>query len=124
MRMYFIAMSIRVLCVVSLFWVRGWWIILVAAGAILLPYFAVLVANAVSHTGGQAPEAPTPLELLPGAADPGAARTSDAFGAPAGEAGTDETVIVVDAPAERRSSARGDAGAAPPSASSTGEGAA
>ena len=61
MRMYFIAMSLRVLCVVSLFWVRGWWVLAVAAGAILLPWFAVLVGNAVAHGGEETPDAPDPL---------------------------------------------------------------
>ena len=63
MRMYFIAMSLRVLCVVSLFWVRGWWVLLVAAGAVFLPWFAVMVGNAVAHGGGEAPDAPEPLQL-------------------------------------------------------------
>ena len=35
MRMYFATMTLRVLCIVSLFWVRGPWIILVAIGAIV-----------------------------------------------------------------------------------------
>src|SRR5690554_4860116 len=51
MRMYFIAMSLRVACVASLFWVRGWWVLLAAAGAVLLPWFAVMVGNAVAHGG-------------------------------------------------------------------------
>ena len=51
MRMYFIAMSLRVVCIASLFWVRGWWILLAAAGSVILPWFAVLVANAVDHSG-------------------------------------------------------------------------
>lgn len=116
MRMYFLTMSLRVLCVVSLFWVRGPWIILVGAGAVVLPYVAVLIANAVSHTGGQAPEAPTPRELGAGeTAGPGEA--GDGSGGPEGSAGSPgsdpagrrdasngPTVIVVDAPAERRAS--------------------
>ena len=44
---YTIMMSIRVLCIISLIWVRGWWIVIPAAGAIFLPYFAVVLANAV-----------------------------------------------------------------------------
>ena len=70
MRMYFIAMVLRVLCVVSLFWVRGWWILLVAAGAVLLPWFAVMVGNAVAHGEGEAPEAPEPLQLASAEPDP------------------------------------------------------
>jgi len=44
---YTVMMSIRVLCIVSLIWVRGWWLLIPAAGAVFLPYFAVVVANAV-----------------------------------------------------------------------------
>ena len=103
MRMYFLTMSLRVLCVVSLFWVRGPWIILVGAGAVVLPYVAVLIANAVSHTGGQAPETPTPRELGAGeTGEPARPAEGDLPGRPSPENGP--SVIVVDAPAERRSS--------------------
>ncbi|MGA0565897.1 DUF3099 domain-containing protein [Rathayibacter sp. KR2-224] len=54
---YTIMMSIRVLCLVSLIWVRGWWIMIPAAGAIFLPYFAVVVAN-VAKARPSAPERP------------------------------------------------------------------
>lgn len=92
MRMYFIAMSLRVVCIASLFWVRGWWVLLAAAGAIILPWFAVLVANAVNHEGeGERPEAPTPLEIE------SAHDAADTAPVP------QETLIVIDAPAERRS---------------------
>lgn len=87
MRVYFIAMTIRVACVVSLFFVRGWWILLVGAGAVLLPYFAVIIANQAANSRGRSPETPAPLELEP---------------APAPEETAAETLIVVDAPAERR----------------------
>lgn len=40
-------MGIRVLCVIACIWVRGWWLLIPAVGAIFLPYFAVVVANAV-----------------------------------------------------------------------------
>lgn len=94
MRMYFIAMTLRVLCIVSLFWVRGWWVLVAAIGAVLLPYFAVLVANAVNHAGdGQRPEAPAPLQLE--GPEPVAPAETPA-----------ETLIVIDAPADRRK--RGD----------------
>lgn len=91
MRMYFIAMSLRVLCVVSLFWVRGWWVLAVAAGAILLPWFAVLVGNAVAHGGEEAPDAPDPLQLSAGETEtvPESAAS---------------TLLVVDVDPERRAS--------------------
>ncbi len=110
MRMYFLTMSLRVVCVVSLFWVRGFWIILVGVGAVVLPYIAVLIANAVSHEGGRSPDAPSPLELT--GAEPASYPLSDA----AAEASPAPGIIVIDAPAERRSSsgagATGDPGAA------------
>lgn len=90
MRMYFIAMSLRVLCVVSLFWVRGWWVLAVAAGAILLPWFAVLVGNAVAHGGEETPDAPDPLQLRAGEAE---IVTESAA----------STLLVVDVDPERRS---------------------
>lgn len=96
MRMYFIAMSLRVLCVVSLFWVRGWWILLVAAGAILLPWFAVLVGNAVAHGGESQPDAPEPLQLA-GSETP-EPDASEQTGSPA------DALIVVEVDPERRAS--------------------
>ena len=98
MRMYFLTMTLRMACVISLFWVRGPWIILVAIGAIVLPYVAVLIANAVSHVGGTAPDAPTPHEL---SAPEKPVEPSDASAPPS------QTIIVIDAPAERRSSGEG-----------------
>jgi hypothetical protein len=98
MRMYFIAMSLRVVCIASLFWVRGWWILLAAAGSVILPWFAVLVANAVDHSGdGDRPEAPTPLELT-------GSTQSEADTVRAGTPESPEALIIIDAPAERRKS--------------------
>ncbi|MFF2274033.1 DUF3099 domain-containing protein [Agromyces sp. NPDC058136] len=42
---YTIAMTIRVLCIVAMLFVDGWWLAVCAAGAIFLPYFAVVIAN-------------------------------------------------------------------------------
>lgn len=110
MRMYFIAMILRVLCVVSLFWVRGWWVLLVAAGAVILPWFAVMVGNAVAHNGGEAPDAPEPLQIAPGTnagqsspADQGhSSPTHDESGSPGSGA---PGLIVIDVEPTRRSSA-------------------
>ncbi|TPW96281.1 DUF3099 domain-containing protein [Schumannella luteola] len=44
---YTIAMSIRVVCIALCLVAPGWWLLLPAAGAILLPYFAVIIANNV-----------------------------------------------------------------------------
>lgn len=98
MRMYFLTMTLRMVCVISLFWVRGPWIILVAIGAIVLPYVAVLIANAVSHVGGQAHDAPEP-RMLNSAQEPDSPQKDQA--PPPSQA-----VIVVDAPAERRASSQ------------------
>ncbi|MGK0716195.1 DUF3099 domain-containing protein [Leucobacter sp. W1153] len=95
MRMYFIVMSLRVVCIASLFWVRGWWILVAAVGSVLLPWFAVLIANAVNHDGdGDRPDAPTPLELSGSVPTVVEAETTSA----------PEVLIVIDAPAERRKS--------------------
>ncbi|HEX6955362.1 MAG TPA: DUF3099 domain-containing protein [Agromyces sp.] len=42
---YSIMMGIRVVCIFALLFAQGWWILVFAAGAIFLPYFAVIVAN-------------------------------------------------------------------------------
>lgn len=96
MKVYFIAMSIRLLCVASLFFVRGWWILLAAAGAVLLPYFAVLIANQAEQRGATRPEQPGPLELMSTSSADGDDKATSVA----------ETVVVVDAPAERRGGAR------------------
>lgn len=44
---YTIAMGIRVVCIALCLVAPGWWLLLPAAGAIFLPYFAVVVANNV-----------------------------------------------------------------------------
>lgn len=64
MRMYFIAMTLRVLCVVSLFWVHGWWIVIPVVGSVVFPWFAVMVGNAVAQNTRDEIDAPEPLELL------------------------------------------------------------
>jgi hypothetical protein len=42
---YSVAMGIRMICIVAMLFAQGWWLILCVAGAILLPYFAVIIAN-------------------------------------------------------------------------------
>src|SRR5690606_24914698 len=46
---YSLAMGIRVLCVIACIWVRGWWLLIPAAGAVFLPYVAVVLANVGSR---------------------------------------------------------------------------
>jgi hypothetical protein len=42
---YSLTMGIRLVCVVLCVFARGWWLVVCAAGAIFLPYFAVVLAN-------------------------------------------------------------------------------
>lgn len=42
---YTVAMGVRIVCIVLMLFVHGWWLVLCGIGAILLPYFAVVVAN-------------------------------------------------------------------------------
>lgn len=51
---YSIAMGIRLVCIGACFITPGWWLLLPAAGAVLLPYVAVVVANQVSKEGSGA----------------------------------------------------------------------
>lgn len=92
-RMYFIAMSLRVLCVVSLFWLRGWWVLVPVLGAIIFPWFAVMIGNAVAHGGEQKLDAPEPQQLPAG--DAVSHKDSDDSGA---------DLLVVDVDPVRRAS--------------------
>jgi predicted tellurium resistance membrane protein TerC len=56
---YSIAMSIRMVCLILVFVVQGWWVVVVAIGAIVLPYIAVVIANVGSRTS-------TATRVLPG----------------------------------------------------------
>ena len=48
---YGIAMTVRVGCVIACFFVHGWWLLLPVAGAVILPYIAVVIANVGSRAG-------------------------------------------------------------------------
>jgi hypothetical protein len=74
---YAIAQGIRVLCIVAVFFVPGWWVLIPAAGAIFLPYFAVVAANVRHGTGTvvQRPGAIVPVApVTPTAPSAGAER--------------------------------------------------
>ena len=64
---YTISMSIRMVCLFMLFFVHGWMLWVVVAGAVVLPWFAVVIANGgsdSSNIGGDSPyEAEGPQEL-------------------------------------------------------------
>jgi DUF3099 family protein len=65
---YAIAQGIRVLCIVAVFFVHGWWVLIPAAGAIFLPYFAVVAANNIRRGGTtevQRPGAIVPVTPAP-----------------------------------------------------------
>ncbi|HEY4152474.1 MAG TPA: DUF3099 domain-containing protein [Pseudolysinimonas sp.] len=65
---YAIAQGIRVLCIVAVFFVPGWWVLIPAAGAIFLPYFAVVAANNVRRgpsTTVQRPGSIVPVAVAP-----------------------------------------------------------
>jgi len=75
---YTIMMGIRVACIFALLFAQGWWILVFAAGAVFLPYFAVVVANVttsrpqppVERPGGLVPvDRPSPDEPGADAAD-------------------------------------------------------
>ncbi|WP_066038803.1 DUF3099 domain-containing protein [Herbiconiux solani] len=59
---YMITMSIRIVCLILMLFVKGWWLAIVAAGAILLPYFAVVVGNVGTSWTSKA-ERPTAIEV-------------------------------------------------------------
>ena len=50
---YTLAMTIRVVCIVVAMFVDGWLMWLAFAGAIFLPYFAVVLANAQGPKPGE-----------------------------------------------------------------------
>ena len=88
---YSITMGIRVVCIVLMLFVQGWWLLVCALGAILLPYIAVVIANVHSDPRGATVYRPGAIELVrrddvagaDGAQDaPGAAPDAPAPGDP------------------------------------------
>jgi len=69
-RRYLLSMGIRIVCFVSAYFAHGWLRWVVVAGAVFIPYFAVVVANAGRTVRAGAPLPPvTPaLRQLTGAA--------------------------------------------------------
>jgi hypothetical protein len=62
MTKYMVTMGIRIVCLVLMLFVKGWWLAVVAAGAILLPYFAVVLGNVGTSWVSRA-ERPTAIEV-------------------------------------------------------------
>ncbi len=52
MTKYFIAMAVRVGCIMLCFFLHGWWLLLPIVGAVVLPYVAVVFAN-IGSTGSE-----------------------------------------------------------------------
>lgn len=44
---YSVTMAIRVVCIALCLFVQGWWLLVCAIGAVVLPYIAVVLANSV-----------------------------------------------------------------------------
>jgi hypothetical protein len=60
---YSLAMGIRMICILSLLFVQGWWLVIMATGAIVLPYIAVVLAN-VGANPGAGVESPGGREVM------------------------------------------------------------
>lgn len=63
-RNYAIAMSVRMVCVILVFLVHGWWLLVPAIGAVLLPYIAVVIANNGSRRAGSPIESPDSAAIV------------------------------------------------------------
>jgi len=64
-RTYLYMMLARVACLGIFFVVPGWWKLVPAAGAIFIPYFAVVVANQVTRQPVEVREIPNALPAVP-----------------------------------------------------------
>lgn len=65
---YSLAMGIRLLCLAGLLFVQGWWLLVLGVAAVVLPWFAVVIANTGRNTPGtmQAPDGQmVPLGQVP-----------------------------------------------------------
>ncbi len=60
---YSVAMGIRVLCIIAILFVPGWWAVIPAIGAVFLPYFAVVIANVGADPRGA--DVQRPGNILP-----------------------------------------------------------
>jgi hypothetical protein len=55
---YSVAMGVRMVCIILCLFVPGWWLLVPALGAIVLPYFAVLIANTATRSTATVVERP------------------------------------------------------------------
>jgi len=98
---YTIAMSVRVVCIFCMLFAQGWWLAVFAAGAVFLPYVAVVLANVggpsrndvVLRPGGivplGAPQGGMPSDDADSSFEHGAAASDGADGTPAHGTDTD-----------------------------------
>ena len=62
---YSIAMGIRLVCLVCMLFAQGWWLFVFAAGAICLPYIAVVLANVGAPRVDMTVERPGGVVVIP-----------------------------------------------------------
>ncbi|GAB4098913.1 hypothetical protein GCM10028789_10770 [Sinomonas halotolerans] len=93
---YAVAMGIRMVCILLLFVLDGWWKIAAVAGAVFLPWVAVVIANAGTQAEVYESEA---VDSVPFGELPAAPPSAEA-GAAAGETIQGETVPEEDVPDE------------------------
>lgn len=67
---YSVTMGIRLVCVFLCIFVRGWWLVLCAAGAVILPYIAVVLANVVDTRGSRVERPGSIVPVDPQEGDP------------------------------------------------------
>lgn len=67
---YSVTMGIRLVCVFLCIFVRGWWLVLCAAGAVILPYIAVVLANVVDTRGSRVERPGSIVPVDPQESDP------------------------------------------------------
>jgi hypothetical protein len=60
---YSLAMGVRLVCIGACFFTPGWWLLAPALGAVLLPYFAVVLANSVAPSKGRGPLRPGTISV-------------------------------------------------------------
>lgn len=77
---YLFSMTIRTVCVIAAAIVPGWWKWVFAAGAVVLPMLAVLMANAGREPAGKIDQL---AEVEPSALPPAAGPTVNPDGSPA-----------------------------------------
>jgi len=61
---YSITMGIRIVCIVAMLFVQGWWLLVCAVGAIVLPYIAVVIANVRADPRGSQVVRPGAVEVF------------------------------------------------------------